>query len=100
MGRVLGVDPEDAGLVRIGGKRTEPGEFQRVELDVRRSPEARLRNAAVELTNRAAVARGDVIEMVRRDEAPRPGHVLDDDVRCAGDEPSDVSRHEAASEII
>ena len=78
--RVVDVDDE---VIDLGA--ADPVELHRIEADVRDLHHRRRRHRARRHPDHGAVARRHVEHVVGRDQRARARHVLDDDVRIAGD---------------
>ena len=94
------VDPQQIGLGVVVGEAAEPGEFQRIELDVGGAANAALRDAAVELREHGAVLRRRVVQMIGRHQAARTRHVLCDDARMAWNETGKMLSDQPAGDIV
>src|SRR5712691_11328538 len=73
-------------------RRSDVLELPRVELGALLAEDLAQEQAADEVANGEPVGPGDLVEIVRRDEAARPRHVLDDDRRVARDVLAHVPR--------
>src|SRR5712691_9648286 len=73
-------------------RRSDVLELPRVELGALLAEDLAQEQAADEVADGEPVGPGDLVEIVRRDEAARPRHVLDDDRRVARDVLAHVPR--------
>ena len=91
--------PGEAGADVVVG-RADPVELQRVEPRALRRHQRLKRDRAVEGRDLGAVLRRRVVELVGEDQARGARHVLDDDVRIAGDVLAHVAGERARVQVV
>ncbi len=94
-GRIVDVDDE---VIDLGA--SDPVELHGIEADVRDLHHRRRRHRARRHPDHGAVARRDVEDVVGGDQRSRARHVLDDDVRVAGDVAWQMSRQKPRPHVV